>query len=103
MGAGREALAPRAARSRTRAAAPRPRPSGGTIVSVGGESPAGTHAAVYGFDVATGRWRRLPDLPTPRHGLGAVTFAGRVYVIGGGPQPGLTVTGANEVLSGLGP
>jgi len=73
----------------------------GVVVSVGGESPEGTHAAVYGFDVAARRWSRLPDLPSPRHGLGAVTFGGRVYVLAGGPQPGLTVTGANDVLSGV--
>jgi hypothetical protein len=70
----------------------------GLVVSVGGESPRGTHAAVYALDVRTGRWRRLDDLPTPRHGLGAVAFGGAVYVIGGGPEPGLTVTGANEAL-----
>jgi N-acetylneuraminic acid mutarotase len=88
---------------------PIPDPRGGTaaasvsgvVVSVGGESPQGTHAAVYGFDVGPRRWRRLPDLPSPRHGLGAVTFGGRVYVIAGGPQPGLTATGANESLAGI--
>jgi hypothetical protein len=53
---------------------------------------------VYSFDVRTRRWRRLPDLPTPRHGLGVLGFGGRVYVIGGGPMPGLSVSGANEFL-----
>jgi N-acetylneuraminic acid mutarotase len=71
----------------------------GTIVSVGGEAPSGTLAAVYAFDTRTRRWQRLADLPTSRHGLGAVSFAGSVYVVGGGPEPGLTVTGANEVLA----
>nr|MBA2383271.1 hypothetical protein [Actinomycetota bacterium] len=54
---------------------------------------------VYAYDVRTGRWRRLADLPTPRHGLGAVTRAGRVYAVAGGPQPGLTVSGAVESLA----
>jgi N-acetylneuraminic acid mutarotase len=71
----------------------------GSIVSVGGESPAGTHAEVFSFDTRTRRWQRLADLPTPRHGLGAVAFGSRVYVIGGGPEPGLTVSAANESLS----
>ncbi len=53
---------------------------------------------MYALEVRTGRWRRLADLPTPRHGLGAVAFARDVYAIGGGPEPGLTVTGANEAL-----
>jgi non-specific serine/threonine protein kinase len=83
-----------------------PEPRGGTgaaavrgqIVSAGAEAPAGTSAAVYAFDVASRRWVRLPDLPTARHGLGVVGLGGKAYVIGGGPEPGLTVTGANEVL-----
>jgi non-specific serine/threonine protein kinase len=68
----------------------------GMIVSVGSEAPEGTSAAVFALDLGSGHWSRLPDLPTPRHGLGVVAHGGAVYVIGGGPQPGLTVTGANE-------
>lgn len=70
----------------------------GRIVSVGGEEPGGTIGRVYRFDPATRRWSRLPDLPTPRHGLGVVALGGRVYAVAGGPQPGLFVSGANEVL-----
>jgi non-specific serine/threonine protein kinase len=72
--------------------------AGGTVVSIGGESPRGTHPRVFARDPRTGRWSRLPDLPTSRHGLGAVTLGGATYVVGGGPEPGLTVSGANEVL-----
>jgi N-acetylneuraminic acid mutarotase len=72
---------------------------GRTIVSVGGEAPGGTIASVYAFDTASKRWRRLPDLPTPRHGLGVVTTGRTVYVIAGGPQPGLTTSGAVEYLT----
>jgi hypothetical protein len=71
---------------------------GPLLVSVGSESPAGTSAAVYAFNVRTRGWRRLPDLPTSRHGLAVLGFGGRVYVIGGGPTPGLSVSGANEYL-----
>ncbi|NUR77870.1 MAG: protein kinase, partial [Thermoleophilia bacterium] len=71
----------------------------GLVVSVGSEAPNGTSGAAYAFDVRKGAWRRLPDLPTPRHGLGVVAFGRSVIAIGGGPQPGLTVTGANESLS----
>ena len=42
---------------------------------------------------------QLEDLPTPRHGLGVAAFGGRVFVIGGGPEPGLTVSSANEALA----
>ena len=34
--------------------------AGGLIVSVGGEEPEGTIHSVYGYDLATGQWRRLP-------------------------------------------
>jgi N-acetylneuraminic acid mutarotase len=71
---------------------------GPLLVSAGSESAAGTSAAVYAFDVRSRRWGRLPDLPTPRHGLGVLGFGGRVYVIGGGPTPGLSVSRANEFL-----
>ena len=69
------------------------------IVSVGGEEPQGTIRSVFGYDFARGRWRRLPDLPTPRHGLGVAAIGSRVYAIGGGTAPGLTVSGANESLA----
>lgn len=73
--------------------------TGRWIVSAGGEAPAGTIRTVYRFDVRRGRWSRLPNLPTPRHGLGVAAFAGRVYVIGGGTVPGLSVSQANESLA----
>jgi hypothetical protein len=68
------------------------------LISVGGEAPAGTIASVFAFDPAARRWQRLPDLPTPRHGLAVVGIGSRVYAVGGGPRPGLFVSGANESL-----
>ena len=44
----------------------------GAIVVVGGEEAAGTIAEVERLRPGARRWRALPDLPTPRHGLGAV-------------------------------
>jgi N-acetylneuraminic acid mutarotase len=70
-----------------------------SIVSVGGEATSGTIRTVYRFDLATRRWRRLPDMRTPRHGLAVVGFRGRVYAIAGGPTPGLSVSGGNEYLA----
>jgi non-specific serine/threonine protein kinase len=97
-----EAWSPGAARW-TRLA-PLPSPRGGTgaaaaagsIVSVGGEAPSGTIRSVYAYSLSTRRWRRLPDLPTPRHGLAVAAVGTNVYAIAGGPQPGLTVSDANE-------
>jgi hypothetical protein len=86
---------------------PVPDPRGGTgaaalvgqIVSVGGEEPRGTIAEVLAYRVAEHRWTQLPDLPTPRHGLGVAALGGRVFTSGGGPEPGLTVSSANEALT----
>lgn len=86
--------------------APVPQARGGTgaaylngrIVSIGGERPQGTIRYVYAYELRTKRWRRLADLRTPRHGLGVVAHAGRVYALAGGPEPGLTVSGAVESL-----
>jgi Kelch motif len=74
----------------------------GRLLSVGGEAPGGTIREVYAYNPSTGRWARLPDLPRPVHGLGLVGFRGRAYALAGGPRPGLTVSGANQVLR-LGP
>jgi N-acetylneuraminic acid mutarotase len=84
--------------------APLPQPRGGTaagvasgyVVSAGAESSAGTSAAVYAYTPRTKRWRRLPDLPTARHGLAVIGVDATIHVIGGGPQPGLSVSTANE-------
>lgn len=72
--------------------------AGGMVISAGAESSAGTSAAVYAYSPAANRWRRLPDLPTPRHGLAVVGIGTTIHVIAGGPQPGLSVSGANESL-----
>jgi N-acetylneuraminic acid mutarotase len=71
----------------------------GQLVSVGGEAPGGTIAEVYSYDVGDRRWRRLPDLTAPRHGLGVEFLGGRIYALAGGPEPGLSVSGANESLA----
>jgi N-acetylneuraminic acid mutarotase len=71
---------------------------GGRIVSIGGERPQGTIPSVYAYELKRRAWRRLPDLPSPRHGLGVVGYRGSVYAVAGGPQPGLTVSGAVESL-----
>ena len=73
------------------------------MVSVGGEEPGGTIREVLAYRAAERRWVRLDDLPTPRHGVGVAALGGRVYVIGGGPEPGLTVSSANEALRISGP
>jgi non-specific serine/threonine protein kinase len=72
---------------------------GDTIVSVGGEQPAGTIATVFAYSVPQNAWRKLPDLPTPRHGLGVAAAGGRVFAIGGGRTPGLAVSDVSESIA----
>jgi N-acetylneuraminic acid mutarotase len=92
--------------NRWRPVAPVPGRRGGTaaasvagrLVSAGGEEPGGTIRTVFAYIPSTRRWARLPSLPRPRHGLGLVGYRGRAYALAGGPEPGLTVSRANDVL-----
>jgi hypothetical protein len=73
----------------------------GRIVVFGGErlEPGGTTIAeVELFDPRRGRWRALPDMRTPRHGLGGAALGRRVFSFAGGTSPGLSFSGAVEVL-----
>ena len=73
----------------------------GRIVVFGGEDlgPGGTTIEeVELFDPRRRRWRALPDMRTPRHGLGGVSLRNRVYAIQGGPRPGFHVSSAIEAL-----
>jgi hypothetical protein len=63
----------------------------------GGEEPRGTFDQVECV-TADGQAATLPPLHTSRHGLGAVVVDGVVYVVLGGPAPGLTVSATTEAL-----
>jgi hypothetical protein len=73
--------------------------SGGGWYQPAGKRLPGTIRTVYRFDVKRRRWLKLPNLPSPRHGLGVVAVGRRVCVIGGGTSPGLSVSSANEFLT----
>ena len=75
--------------------------SDGRIVVFGGEElgPGGTTiAAVELFNPRTRRWRSLPDMLSPRHGLGGAALGRRVFAIQGGGSPGLFHSSAIEFL-----
>jgi N-acetylneuraminic acid mutarotase len=75
--------------------------SDGRIAVFGGErlEPGGTTIApVELFDPRRRRWSSLPDLRTPRHGLGGVALGRRIYAIKGGPTPGFDFSNAIEYL-----
>jgi non-specific serine/threonine protein kinase len=75
--------------------------SDGRIVVFGGErlEPGGTTIAeVELFDPRTRRWSLLPDMRTPRHGLGGAALGRRVFSLEGGPTPGFAFTPTLEYL-----
>ncbi len=75
----------------------------GMVFVVGGERTDATFDEVEYLDPRTLEWHSAPSLPTPRHGLGAAGFeTEELVVLGGGPTPGLSVSGANELLNVVG-
>ena len=75
--------------------------SDGRIVVFGGEQlvPGGTTIAeVELFDPRSRRWSSLPDMRTPRHGLGGAALGRRVFALVGGPTPGFAFTRTIEYL-----
>ncbi|HEX2058711.1 MAG TPA: kelch repeat-containing protein [Actinomycetota bacterium] len=70
----------------------------GLVVAIGGEFQSGVFEQASALDVRTNKWRDLPPLPTPRHGLAVVSVGDRVYAIAGGTQPGYSYSTANEVI-----
>ena len=65
----------------------------------GGEENEGTIKEVELYDPRSRRWSFLPDMPTPRHGLGVVARGRRVFTVQGGPQPGFAFSSAIEALT----
>jgi len=94
-----------------RARSPMPTARGGTacgviddrIVIVGGEgnraAPAGVFAEVEAYIAASDAWDRLAAMPTPRHGMGAAAWEGRLYVPGGATRAGFAAVATHEVLT----
>jgi non-specific serine/threonine protein kinase len=73
----------------------------GRIVVFGGEelhTGGNTIAEVELFDPRKRRWSRLPDMRTPRHGLGGAALGNRVFALKGGVVPGLSASPTIEFL-----
>jgi N-acetylneuraminic acid mutarotase len=88
-----------------------PTPRGGTacgivddtIVVIGGEGNAGAPSGVFPEVEAylpppLDNWIVLPDMPTPRHGMGAAAWDGLIYVPGGADQQQFGAVATHEVL-----
>ena len=50
------------------------------------------------YDIIDTKWISELPMPTAYYGLGAVSNEDRIYVIGGGPQPGQSASNVNEVF-----
>ena len=64
----------------------------------GGEEPNGTFNNNEKYDPVTDTWISAQPMPTARHGLTAVSEDDKIYIIGGGPQPGGSQTNSNEIF-----
>jgi N-acetylneuraminic acid mutarotase len=91
--------------------APMPTARGGTacgvignrIIVVGGEgnqaAPSGVFPQVEAYDAVADTWASLADMPTPRHGMGAAAWNGRLYVPGGANKQAFGAVATHEVLT----
>jgi N-acetylneuraminic acid mutarotase len=73
----------------------------GDIYVFGGEENGGNFNNNEKYTPASNQWQEKVPMPTARHGLVAETIKDKIYVIGGGPEPGLIVGGVNEIYPPL--
>ena len=69
------------------------------IYVFGGEDITKTYNNNEKYNIKDNKWESKEPLPTARHGLSAVSVNDKIYVIGGGPEPGLSVTNVNEIFN----
>jgi N-acetylneuraminic acid mutarotase len=75
--------------------------NGSNIYVFGGEEPYFAFNNNEKYDARTNEWTSEPPMRLARHGLAAVYYTEddeKIYVIGGGPHPGLSVSSANEIF-----
>ncbi len=70
----------------------------GTIYVFGGEwfssTGGGVYSQVWAYNAEADNWRQASTMPTPRHGLGAVTVGDRIATIAGAALAGGNATSA---------
>ena len=54
--------------------------------------------AVEKYNPKKNMWTADVPMPTPRHGLAAVSVGNNIFVIGGGPTPDISFANVNEIL-----
>jgi N-acetylneuraminic acid mutarotase len=74
----------------------------GRLYVFGGEGNAGRSSGVFpdidAYDPATNTWQTLAPMFVPRHGYGAATLNGRIYLPGGATHQGAGATQDNSVF-----
>jgi len=75
----------------------------GKLVVLGGEvdasnPPNRVFVEVELYDPETNRWVSLAPMPVPRHGMGALTVSGRIYVPGGAFRAAFGASAHNDAL-----
>jgi hypothetical protein len=65
----------------------------------GGEDADTVHAEVEVYNPASDSWRRLPDMPLPRHGIWASVIGNKIYIPGGGAAAGFAATNTNQIFT----
>ena len=90
---------------------PMPTPRGGAgcavvgdrLIVVGGEGNPATATRVFAeaeaYVAGDDAWETLAPMPTPRHGMGAAAWDGRLYVPGGATHAGFAAVATHEVLT----
>lgn len=76
---------------------------GGELIVVGGEGNPDAASGVFpqaeAYDPVADSWRSLEPMPTPRHGMGAATWEGSLYVPGGADVQGFGAVDTHEILT----
>jgi N-acetylneuraminic acid mutarotase len=72
---------------------------GGETVSGAGASAAGVYSRVDVYNPFTNTWRLAAPMPTARHGLFPLLYAGRIYAAAGGTRAGSSTSAVLEVLN----
>ena len=75
----------------------------GKIFVFGGEGntrdPRGVFHEVESYHPPSDTWQRRPDMPRPRHGIGAAAVGDRIYIPGGAPVQGFGTTDVHDALT----
>ncbi len=70
----------------------------GALYAFGGEwfdnSGGGVYSQIWRYDPKADQWREVGRMPTPRHGLGAVTVQDAIWTLGGAARAGGNATSA---------